>query len=55
MEKVEVNLDGVKSIGNFEAIEIVDEIDSFLALLRLDWAFDNSSILNLKNKKMQFD
>lgn len=54
MERVEVNLDAVKSTTNFEVIEIVDETDSYPTFLGIDWAFDNSENLNLKNKKMSF-
>ena len=27
----------------------------YLALLGIDWEFDNNSILNLKHRKMSFD
>ena len=52
---MEVNLDGVKSITYYEEIETVDEIDSYLDFLGINWAFDNSAIMNLKNKKMSFE
>lgn len=49
MERVEVNLDGVKSLADFEVIEIVDETNLYSTFLGINWEFDNSSILNLKN------
>ena len=36
MKRVEVNLDGVKSLANFEVIEIVDESDPYPTLLGID-------------------
>jgi hypothetical protein len=33
----------------------VDNIQSYPALLRLDWAFDNQEIINLKKRKMIFE
>ena len=54
MEKVEVNLDRVKSTTYFEVIQIVDEINLYPVLLGIDWAFDNSAILSVK-KKMFFE
>lgn len=36
-------------------MEIVDEIDPYPTLLEIDWVFDNSVILNSKNKKMSFE
>lgn len=55
MEKVEVNLDGVKSTIDFEVIETIDETYPYLALLGINRAFDNNAILNLKNRKMSLD
>ena len=52
IEKVEVNLDGVKSTIDFEVIEIVDEIYLDPTLLGIDWEFENKSILNFKHSKM---
>lgn len=45
MERVEVNLDGVKSIVDFEVIEIIDGIYPYLALFGINWEFDNSAVL----------
>lgn len=55
MERVEVNLNGVKSNANFEVIEIVYETNMYSTLLGTDWAFDNSAILNFMNNKMSFE
>ena len=36
-------------------IEIIDDTNPFSALLGIDWAFDNLTVINLKKKKMTFD
>lgn len=40
---------------DFEEIEIVDKTNPYMALLGINWAFENNSILNLKNRKMSFE
>jgi hypothetical protein len=55
MKGVIVDLDGVCTKEDFEVIEIVDGTTSYLALLGLDWAFDNQTIINLKTRKMTFE
>jgi len=36
-------------------IEIVDDNNPYLVLLRLDWAFDTLGIINLKKPQMVFE
>jgi hypothetical protein len=48
MEQVEVRIDGVKTKLDFKVTEIMGELDSYLTLLGIEWAFDNNTILNLK-------
>jgi hypothetical protein len=55
LKGVTVNLDGVRTKEDFEVIEIVDGTKPYLALLCLDWAFDNKAIINLKTRNMKFD
>jgi len=43
---MEVDLDGVNNYVDFEVIEILDDKDPYLALLRIYWDFDNDAILN---------
>jgi len=40
--------EGVNVITDFEAIEIVDDINPYPNLLGIDWAFDMYAIINLK-------
>ena len=52
---IPVDIDGVWSPVDFEVIEIIDESNPFLALLGIDWAFDNLAVINLKKKKTTFE
>jgi hypothetical protein len=52
---VTIDLDGVHTKVEFEVIEIVDDTTPYPALLGLDWAFANQTIINLKTRKMTFD
>jgi len=52
---VPVDLDGVKSVAEFEVIEIVDDSSPYLALLGIEWAYNCNVIINLKKIQMSFD
>jgi hypothetical protein len=54
LKGIMVDLDGVHTKVDFKVIEIVDGTTPYLALLGLDWAFDNQTIINLKTRKMTF-
>ena len=43
-----VDLDGVCTVAYLEVIEIIDGTTPYPTLLRLDWVFDNQSMVNLK-------
>jgi hypothetical protein len=45
----------VCSIAEFEVIEIMDNRQSYPTLLKLDWAFDKQTIINLKKREMIFE
>jgi hypothetical protein len=49
-----MNIKGMKTKSDFEVIEVLDDYDPYLALLGIDWAFDNNVVLNLK-KQMSFE
>jgi len=55
LKGVTVDLDGVRTKGDFEVIKIVDDTTPYLALLGLDWEFENQAIINLKTRKMKFE
>ena len=45
----------MRSLADFEVIEIIDDSNPFPALLGIDWEFDNLAIINLKKKQMTFE
>jgi hypothetical protein len=55
LQNVEVNLDGVKEIADFEVIEIIGEKDQYLALLDIDFAYENYVFIDLKKEIMNFE
>jgi hypothetical protein len=48
-------LDGVRTMEDFEVIEIVDGTTPYPTLLGLDLEFDNHTIIKLKTRKMNFE
>jgi hypothetical protein len=50
-----VNIHGVHSIIDFEVIEIMENSHSYLAFLKLDWAFYNQTIIKLKKREIIFE
>jgi hypothetical protein len=55
MEHVPMEIDRVRTFADFEVIEIVDDICPYLALLGIDWAFNNSTMVDLKKRIMMFE
>jgi hypothetical protein len=43
LEHVEVNLGTVKTMADFEVIKIIDEKDTYFALLGFEWANANEA------------
>jgi hypothetical protein len=50
LEHVPVDIDGVRMFAYFEVIEIVDDSCPYPALLGIDWAIDNSTVVDLKKR-----
>jgi hypothetical protein len=50
-----VDIDRVRTFADFEVIRIVDDSCPYLALLGIEWAFDNSTVLDLKKRRMTFE
>jgi hypothetical protein len=50
-----VDLDGVRTMEDFEVIDIVENTSPYPTLLGLDWPFDNQDIINLKTINMIFE
>jgi hypothetical protein len=40
--------------ADFEVIEIVDDIFPYPVMLGIDWAFNNSTVVDLKKRRMKF-
>ena len=55
LSNIPVDIDGVRGLVDFEVTEIIDDSNPFLALLGIDWAFDNLTVINLNKKKMTFE
>jgi hypothetical protein len=50
-----MDIDGVRTFAYFEVIEIVDDNFSYPALLGIDWAFENFTVVDLKKICMKFE
>jgi hypothetical protein len=55
LEHVLVDIDGVRTFPDFEVIEIVDDSCPYPALLRINWAFNNLTVVDLKKRRMTFE
>ena len=50
-----MDIDGVRKFAYFDVIEIVDDNCPYPALLGIDWAFNNSTVVYLKKIHMNFE
>ena len=50
-----MDIDGVRTFAYFEVIEIIDDIFPYPALLGIDWDFNNSTVVDLKKRRMMFE
>ena len=55
LSSIHVDLDGVRSLVDFEVIEIIDDNTPYPVLLGIDWEFENQEIINLKKKTISFE
>jgi hypothetical protein len=55
LEHVPMYINGVRTFVDFEVIEIVDDSCPYPALLGIDWPFKNSTVVDLKKRRMTFD
>jgi hypothetical protein len=55
LEHVHVDIDGVRTFVDFKVIDIVDDSCPYPALLGIDWAFKNLTIIDLKKRRMAFE
>ena len=54
-DSLPVDIDGVSTLADFEAIEIIDDSNPYPALLGIEWALENHVVINLKNRQMTFE
>ena len=54
LEHVPVEINRMRMFSDFEVIEIVDDSCPYPALLGIDWAFNNSTVVYLKKRRMMF-
>ena len=47
---ISVDIDGVCTVADFEVIEIIDDSNPYPALLGIEWAMANATIINLKKR-----
>lgn len=52
---VTLDIEEARAVVDFKFIEIIDDSNSYRALLRIDWAFDMNAIINLKKWSMVFE
>jgi hypothetical protein len=55
LEHVPMDIDRVRTFVDFEVIDIVDDSFPYLALLGIDWGFNNLTFVDLKNRRMTFE
>jgi hypothetical protein len=55
LEHVFVDIDGVRTFEDFKVIEIVDDSCMYPALLGIDWAFNNLTVVDIKKRRMTFE
>jgi hypothetical protein len=55
LEHVPMDIDGVRTFAYFEVIEIVVDSFPYPALLGIDWAFNHSTVVDLKKIRMTFE
>jgi hypothetical protein len=54
LENVEIDVVGVKTVVDFEVIEIMGDKDPYHTLLSIDWSYDNYMVIDLKKYTMTF-
>ena len=52
---MEIDVVGVKTVVDFEVIEIMGDKDPYLSLLGIDWDYNNYVVIELKKHTMTFE
>ena len=54
LSQVPIDIEGLRTFVDFEVINIVDDTNPYPALLGIDWAIDNQTIINFKKRILSF-
>ena len=52
---MEIDVAGVKTVVDFEVIEIMGDKDPYPVLLGIDWAYENYAVIDIKKYTMTFE
>jgi len=55
LSNVIVDVEGLRTYEDFEVIKIVDDTNPYPALIGIDWAIDNQTIINFKKRILSFE
>ena len=55
LENMEIDVAAVKTVSDFEFIEIMGDKDPYPVLLGIDWAYNNYAVIDLKKDTMNFE
>jgi hypothetical protein len=55
LESVEIDVAGVKTVAEFEVVEIMGNKDPYPTLLGIDWAYENYAVIDLRKDTMTFE
>ena len=55
MSHVPIDIEGLCTFADYEVINIVDDTNPYSALLGIDWAIDNQTIINFKKRILSFE
>ena len=55
LSQVQVDIEGLHTFADFKVINIVDDTKPYAALLGIDWAMGNQTIINLKRRTLSFE
>ena len=48
-------MEGFRNYANFEVIDIVDDMNIYPALLRINWVINNQTIIHFKKRILSFE
>ena len=55
LSQVHVEIEGLRTFVDFKFINIYDDMNPYPALLGIDWAIDNQTIINFKKRILSFE